>query len=120
MSETRTRYKADQKAPAGGSSSRTAESTGTTAAATTGSASTSGAASPAPKKPRSTKRAAPTAVQVLGIAQDIVRLCHEAGIVAFIVNTSGGDAAIVLGGVYYCETCHNLSQGATCTHAHAS
>ena len=114
MPEQREVYQNSQPPDAGASSSRTAANTGSTAGDRATSASTSGAASRTPKKARSTRNAKPTAEQALTVAQDIVRLFHDAGIVSFIVNTKSGDAAIVLGGVHYCETCRNLSIGAVC------
>lgn len=109
-SQTRT---PGQNPPDGGLSSPMKAGTGTTAVAATESASTFAEDAPTARKPRSTERVV-TVKQALEVAQDIVRLCHDAGIVSFIVNTKSGDAAIVLGGVRYCETCRNLFIGAVC------
>ena len=114
MSETRTQYQAGQKAQAGGSNSHTPGVTGTTGGASVATANTSVEAAPMARKPRSTRAAKPTVEQALAVTQDIVRLAIEAGITAYIVNLSGGDAAIVLHSVHYCTTCHNLSMGAEC------
>lgn len=110
-SQTRT---PGQNPPDGGLSSPMKAGTGTTAVAATESASTCAEDAPTARKSRSTERVV-TVKQALEVAQDIVRLAHDAGLHAFVVNTVRDGAAIVLVNTYYCTSCRIISHGTTCT-----